>query len=347
MNRRGFLKATAFSATAYVVSKTLPEARAEAGKEAARTAVVFDPVYKQHDTGAQHPESPRRCDAIMRALRTDDLKRRTVELKPRRAEDADILRCHTKNYLATVKREIASGARQLSTGDTAVGPKSLDAALFAAGGVVAAIDLVVESKAPNAFCVVRPPGHHAAPAKGMGFCVFNNAGVGARYAQKKHKIGKVLIVDWDVHHGNGTQDIFYEDGSVFYFSTHQWPWYPGTGRADDVGSGEGKGTTLNCPFGAGAGGKEIIGAFENNLVPAMKAFKPELVLISAGFDSRIDDPLGQFRLTDEDFQTLTTIMMNIAREHAKGRVVSVLEGGYNLEGLAKASAAHVKTLSGA
>jgi len=315
------------------------------GKGPARTGLVYSPVYKKHLTGAGHPERPERCDAIMDALAAD--KQLTFKsIEPRAATDAEILACHTEVYLAAVKRDITSGAASLSTGDTAVCKDSLAAALLAAGGTLSAVDAVFESKVKNAFCVVRPPGHHATSAKGMGFCVFNNAAVAARYAQKKYKIGKVMIVDWDVHHGNGTQDIFYDDGSVFYFSTHQSPWYPGTGRADETGAGKGKGCTLNCPFPAGSGKKEIVGAFQDKLVPAANKFKPELVLISAGFDSRIGDPLGMFTLTDEDFAELTRIMMNIARDHAEGRVVSVLEGGYALRGLASASAAHVKALCG-
>jgi acetoin utilization deacetylase AcuC-like enzyme len=219
-------------------------------------------------------------------------------------------------------------------------------ALLAAGGVLAAVDAVVAGRAGNAFCAVRPPGHHARPAQGMGFCIFNNVAIAARYAQKKHQIGKVLIVDWDVHHGNGTQDIFYEDGSVFYFSTHQWPLYPGTGRKEETGRGAGAGTTLNCPFPMDAGRQEILGAFQEQLLPAAERFKPELVIVSAGFDSRVDDLLGGLRLTDKDFADLTAIVKDIARRHARRRLVSVLEGGYSLAGLAKATVAHVRALAG-
>jgi acetoin utilization deacetylase AcuC-like enzyme len=176
----------------------------------------------------------------------------------------------------------------------------------------------------------------------MGFCLLNNAAVAARYAQRRHGVERVLIVDWDVHHGNGTQDVFYADPTVFYFSTHQWPLYPGTGRADETGAGAGEGTTMNFPFPAGSGRKEVLGAVQHGLVPAMDRFRPDLVLISAGFDSRVGDLLGRFTLTDRDFRDLTTAVLAIADRHAGGRVVSVLEGGYNLSGLASAVAMHVQ-----
>jgi acetoin utilization deacetylase AcuC-like enzyme len=203
---------------------------------------------------------------------------------------------------------------------------------------------VVTGPSRRAFCAVRPPGHHATPSQGMGFCVLNNIAIAARYAQHAHGISRVLIVDWDVHHGNGTQDVFYSDGSVFFFSTHQSPWYPGTGHPHETGAGEGKGATLNCPLPAGSGRAEVFAAFEKKLAPAVEAFRPELILISAGFDSRVMDPLGQFTLEDSDFADLTKLVLRWAEKHAKGRVVSVLEGGYNLAGLASSAAAHVGAL---
>ncbi len=308
------------------------------------TAVVLDPVFAKHLTGPGHPEAPERYEVVATALRKADFARQLMFLDPRRATDEDLVRCHREGYVEIAKKDIRSGARQLTTGDTAVCRDSLKVALDAAGSVCGAVDQVIAKKAKNAFCVVRPPGHHATPSRGMGFCIFNNVAIAARYAQKKHKIGKVLIVDWDVHHGNGTQDIFYDDPSVLFFSTHQSPWYPGTGSREETGTGKGRGTTLNRPFPAGAGRKEIVGAFRDDLVPVVHRFKPELVLISAGFDSRRGDPLGRFLLTDEDFVELTRITLEIAREHAEGRVVSVLEGGYNLSGLASAAKAHCEKL---
>jgi len=301
---------------------------------------VADPISREHLTGLGHPERPERFDAALTALKKMDLLR----LESRKAWEQDVVLCHSPNYFHTAKREILSGFGDLSTGDTSVCEASLDVALYAAGAGLAAVDAVFGRKADNAFCIVRPPGHHAAADRGMGFCIFNNIAIAARYAQRKWGAERVLIADWDVHHGNGTQDIFYEDGSVFFFSTHQYPWYPGTGSADESGSGKGAGKTLNCPFPAGAGRKEIVGAFRDRLAPAAEEFKPDLVLISAGFDSRAGDPLGHFFLYDPDFADLTRIALEIADRHAGGRLVSMLEGGYDLEGLGCGVQAHVQAL---
>jgi len=308
------------------------------------TAILADPVYKEHQTGRSHPERPERMDAVVHALERDGVIKDALRIPVRPATEDELALCHTRSYIEIAKRDVAAGAHDLSTGDTQISPRSFDVALKAAGGLLNAVDAVVGRKAANAFCAVRPPGHHATPDRGMGFCLFNNVAIAARYAQKKHGIAKVAIVDWDVHHGNGTQDIFYSDGSVFYFSTHQSPWYPGTGAASETGEGKGHGTILNCPFPAGSGSKEILGVFQNKLIPAMRDFKPELVLVSAGFDSRLGDPLGQFTLSDADFADLTALMLEIAHQYAGGRLVSVLEGGYSLTGLAAASAAHVEAL---
>lgn len=310
-----------------------------------KTALVADPVCREHDTGHGHPESARRFDAVVTAIDTAGLREKMAVIEPRDVTSADLLLAHDADYVALAEREISAGARQLSTGDTTISRHSWDAALKAVGSGLAAVDAVVGGKCGRAFCVVRPPGHHANADHGMGFCIFNNIAIAARHAQKRHGIERVLIVDWDVHHGNGTQDIFYEDGSVFFFSTHQSPWYPGTGRADETGSGEGKGTTLNCPLPAFSGRKEIFACFEEKLIPAVEKFRPDLVLISAGFDSRMDDPLGHFLLTDGDFADLTRIVCSIANRHCEGRVVSMLEGGYNLTGLASAAVSHARALA--
>jgi acetoin utilization deacetylase AcuC-like enzyme len=300
----------------------------------------------RHLTGSGHPERPARFDAVKQALEKATLVEKMTRIKGRAATEDEVLYCHTAGYLRVVKRDFEVGHEMLSTGDTNICPDSLDVALYAAGGVANAVDAVMTGKVKNAFCLVRPPGHHATPNRGMGFCIFNNIAIAARHAQKKHGVERVLIVDWDVHHGNGTQDIFYFDGSVLFFSTHQFPWYPGTGHWEETGEGKGKGRIINCPFPAGAGQKEIGGAFREKLLPVANSFKPDLVLVSAGFDSRVGDPLGRFLLTDDDFAALTNLMMEVADKHAKGRLVSVLEGGYNLDGLASAASIHVKTLLG-
>ncbi|MEI9811171.1 MAG: histone deacetylase [Acidobacteriota bacterium] len=310
------------------------------------TALVADAIYKQHDTGPGHPEQPARYDAVIGALEAAGLAGAMQRMEPRTATVDEIALVHTRPYIALAEREIRSGRRELSTGDANVSEQSYDVALLATGGVLQAVDAVMADKVDNAFCAVRPPGHHARPDQGMGFCIFNSVAVAARYAQRKYGLSKVLIVDWDVHHGNGTQDTFYEDGSVFFFSTHQWPWYPGTGPAGETGNGPGKGATMNRPFPAGSGRDQIVGAFKEDLRRAAHVFEPELVLISAGFDSRLGDPLGDFKLADADFAELTHLMLDVAGEYAGGRLVSVLEGGYNLSGLASAAAAHVGALVG-
>jgi acetoin utilization deacetylase AcuC-like enzyme len=310
------------------------------------TGIVHTDLFIRHDTGYGHPESPKRYEAVMQALHRAEFVDRLAWLRPRAAEIGELLLCHTNRYIDQARRDILDDLGHLTTGDTTVSRDSWEAALHAAGGVCAAVDAVMESRVKNAFCVVRPPGHHATPSRGMGFCIFNNVAIAARYAQARYGLGKVLIADWDVHHGNGTQDIFYEDDSVFFFSTHQWPWYPGTGARDETGHGKGLGTTMNRPFPAGSGRAEIVGAFSEDLCAATRQFKPDLILISAGFDSREGDPLGGFQLTDEDFADLTHLMLDYADEFAEGRVVSVLEGGYQLEGLASAAKAHCRTLAG-
>ncbi len=309
------------------------------------TAILADRGVREHLLGREgHPERPERFDAVMSALENASLLPRLIPLEPRCATEEELLLCHTADYLRIARRDVEEGRPFLSTGDTDITPNSWNVASRAAGGVLNAVDAVFAGRARNAFCVVRPPGHHANAARGMGFCLFNNVALAARYARQRHGAERVLIVDWDVHHGNGTQDIFYQDGSVFFFSTHQWPLYPGTGRADETGEGPGRGATLNFPFPAGSGREEILGAVHNSLLPAMDRFRPDFVLISAGFDSRAGDLLGRFTLTDDDFADLTRAVMEIAGRHAGGRIVSSLEGGYNLAGLGSAAAAHATAL---
>lgn len=309
-----------------------------------KTGLLLDPLYADHDPGQGHPECPERYTAIMKALTGSGLLPKLASIPARAAEFPEIERCHPKHYIELARDEVAEGLDALSTGDTDICAKSYDVAIRAVGGVLNAVDAVMSGQLSRAFCAVRPPGHHARPAQGMGFCLFNNIALGARHAQKKHGAAKVAIVDWDVHHGNGTQDIFYEDGSVLFASTHQDPWYPFTGHAEETGAGKGKGSTMNFPLPAGTGMQAFTEAFETRLLPAIATFKPDLIMISAGFDSRVDDPLGKFKLTDADFVTLTKHLMKAAEEHCQGRLVSVLEGGYHLSGLASAVTAHVGAL---
>ena len=311
------------------------------------TALLLDPIYQQHDTGPGHPESIQRHVAVTKALVEAGHVESMLRIEPRAATRAELELCHTRRYIETAEDDVKAGLDDLSTGDTTLCPRSFEVASLAVGGVLNAVEAVFAGKAANAFCAVRPPGHHARPAQGMGFCLFNNIAIAALHAQRNHGAGKVAIIDWDVHHGNGTQDIFYEDGSVLFVSTHQSPLYPFTGHAEETGSGKGKGSTLNLPFPAHTGIETIGAAFTDRILPALDRFKPEVIFISAGFDSRIDDPLGQFRLTDADFITLTRHLLEAAQTHCEGRLISVLEGGYNLGGLAKAVTAHVGELRNA
>ncbi|HUO07272.1 MAG TPA: histone deacetylase [Phycisphaerae bacterium] len=308
----------------------------------AQTALVLDPFFKLHDTGAGHPECAERLTVIEHALAP--LLPNVLQLEPRDAVNSELALVHAQRYLDMVQQDLRFGAGHLSTGDTVISDHSGEVARRATGGVLNAVDAVMQGRAQSAFCAVRPPGHHATPVTGMGFCIYNHIAIAARYAQKKHGVGKILIVDWDVHHGNGTQDAFYADDSVLFFSSHQYPWYPGTGAADETGTGRGLGYNVNAPLRAGSGFAEIQAALLTKLWPKLREFRPELILISAGFDSRVEDPLGEFTLEDEDFAKLTRLLMEWAHGFASGRLISILEGGYNLGALGNTVASHVQTL---
>jgi len=312
-----------------------------------KTGWLDDPIFRAHDTGAGHPERADRCDAIVEALGRAALDPyiKAIDVTPATVDEVAL--CHDRSYIELVEREAESGRPVLSTGDTRIRSDSFAVALYSAGAGLRAVDAVVAGEVKNAFCCVRPPGHHATRSRGMGFCIFNNAAIAARYAQQRHGLERVLIADWDVHHGNGTQDIFYEDGSVLYFSTHQAGWYPGTGWEDETGRGEGKGSTINVPFPAGAPGRDIVAAFKEKLVPAADAFKPDLVVVSAGFDTDERDHLGGLMVTTDHFEALTDVVLGIAAKYCDGRLVSVLEGGYDLDSLAEDVVAHVRILTAA
>jgi acetoin utilization deacetylase AcuC-like enzyme len=309
------------------------------------TGIVADTCFRDHLTSRGHPESPARFDAAYEGIRATVPQSQWVNIPVRKASLEELALCHTPEYIQSVSEDVMLGHSTLRTGDTDICSESFDVSRRAVGGSLCAVDAVLDGRVKNAFCILRPPGHHAESDRGMGFCVFNNAALAARYAQLRDGVDRVLIADWDVHHGNGTQWIFYDDPSVFYFSTHQWPQYPGTGRRDDIGTGAGQGATLNVPLASGSGRHEVLGAFRDKLIPAMRSFKPQLVVLSAGFDCEAGDPLGGFGLQEADFVDLTRIMMEIANEYAGGRLISLLEGGYRLEGLRQLCGAHVATLA--
>ncbi|MCP9440328.1 MAG: histone deacetylase [Nitrospira sp.] len=294
--------------------------------------------------GPGHPESPDRLRAIMGQLERSGTLTRLIRIEPRRAEDEWITQVHTPRYVASLNRHAPRDGRIMLDPDTSMSPGSLTAAYLAAGGALAAVDAIMTKQVNHAFCAVRPPGHHAEAGRAMGFCLFNNVAIAARYIQRRYGLTRVLIVDWDVHHGNGTQHSFEEDPSVLFFSTHQYPHYPGTGRETEKGKGAGEGFTINVPMEAGEGDDEYRTVFRKVLVPAADDFKPEFVIISAGFDAHRDDPLASMTLTEAGYADLTTIVAEIAKRHAQGRVLSSLEGGYNLRALAASVEAHLVSL---
>jgi len=324
------------------------------------------PEFVHHLTGPSHPERPDRIRAIALAVRQAGLidspnpfpdfspgfqikplgGEKMIELTPRPADVKDIELVHAPRLIEHIRHVCQSGGGVLDLGDTAVSPRSFDLALLSCGAVLTCCDAVMEGKVNRAFAACRPPGHHAEPDRSMGFCLFSNVAIAARYLQRRHGVRSVAIVDFDVHHGNGTQAAFEEDPSVLFISIHQHPktCYPGTGYDWEIGEGAGRGATMNIPMSPGLGDEEYLAAFESKIIPRLDQFKPEILLISAGFDAHADDPLAQMELSDEGFAAMTRMLAEVSKTHSKGRIVSALEGGYSLGALGRSVVRHLEAL---
>lgn len=308
-------------------------------------AVIYGSIYLEHQTGL-HPESPRRLIAIVDSLRREESRLALAWTEPQEASEDDLEAVHEAGYIKEVAALSRRGGGWLDP-DTVVSARSYEAALHAAGGAVQAVDLVMEGKADLAFALVRPPGHHATRRRGMGFCLFNNVAIAAHHALRRHGLSRLLMVDWDVHHGNGTQEAFYEDNRVLYFSVHEWPHYPGTGRYDEAGAGAGRGYTVNVPLPSGSGDRGYTKVFQDILAPLAERFRPELILVSAGYDAHWADPLASMSLSVPGFGALSGQVSALANAHCDGRLVFVLEGGYDLEALSHSVVATLAAAEGA
>ena len=309
-----------------------------------RIGLILDPVFEEHDTGGGHPECSARLARIREILVNRGLAARCVRAPVKRATDATLARVHDVLHIRRVEEACASGERFIDSMDTAICAQSARIARLAAGSLASLCVEVAASRLDSGLAVVRPPGHHAERDLAMGFCLFNNVAVAAAALRAECAVERVLIVDWDVHHGNGTQHIFEDDPTVFYYSSHQMPLYPGTGYATERGMGRGVGATINVPLRPGDGDERFLAGLSEALVPAMEAFRPEFVLVSAGFDAHRADPLGGLNVSTEAFAEATRIVRGIADRFASGRIVSALEGGYDLEALAASTAIHLDTL---
>ena len=304
--------------------------------------LVYDPIYLKHDTGG-HVEQAQRLVSIISLLEESGIKQQTVAVDPTAADEQMLLKVHSREHISTVENTARSGGGWLDP-DTVVSPSSYEAALYAAGGAVRAVEVVLGGEVDSCFALVRPPGHHATMDRALGFCLFNNIAIAARYALES--IERVLIVDFDVHHGNGTQDSFYNEPRALYFSTHLYPFYPGTGWVDETGAGDGEGATVNVPLPAWCGDEEYQHAFDELLVPIAHRFQPQLIMVSAGYDAHWADPLSLMQVSVDGFARLTGILKKLAGELCGGRLVFVLEGGYHLPALSHSVKATLEVLQG-
>ncbi len=307
------------------------------------TVIIYDDIYLKHDTGPDHPENSARIINTIEHLRSANCWQKLDIKKPRAATEAEVSAIHSTSQIEQIAEIARSGGGYLDP-DTYVSSDSYEAALNAAGAPLTAIDLIMDKKVDNAFCLVRPPGHHATPEKGMGFCLFNNVAIATKYIQSRYSLDRIVIIDWDVHHGNGTQDAFYDDPSVMYFSMHRYPFYPGTGAEEETGKDSGSDFTINIPLSYNTEPQEYLKFFEDILEKRIKPFNPQFILISSGFDAYRLDPISGLSLEASDYNKLTKLTQNIAKDCCNGRIVSCLEGGYHLLDLPKCIEEHLNGL---
>lgn len=310
------------------------------------TGFVYHPDYLRHLTGNFHPEVPERLTAILEHLDSNGQLKKLTEIPSSVADEKWVRKYHDPRYIEILKNSSNTDRLVYLDGDTPLCSESYRIALLAVGGILRGIDRIMDKSVENCFCAVRPPGHHAGRDWGMGFCLLSNIALGANYAREKFGLKRIAIVDWDVHHGNGTEAFFYDDPEVLYISLHEWPSYPGTGRAQDTGVGAGVGFTLNIPMRAGSDDDDYITEFDQQILPKLKSFRPEFIFISAGFDGHRDDPLAGMNLTEKGYFLMTKAVVEIAEEFSEGRICSVLEGGYNLEALSASVEYHLRALAG-
>lgn len=308
------------------------------------TGYLFDPIFLAHDTGDVHPENYHRLEVLQKHVSSYPGYTSLLNIQPRRATPEQLAYAHAMTYIESIEEECRMGFHCIDNFDTMVCEKSYEVALNAVGGILEMCDYIMGGEIKNGFCAIRPPGHHAESDGSSGFCLFNNIAIAARYLQLKHGIGRIAIVDWDAHHGNGTQQIFEEDPSVFYVSLHQYPFFPGTGHEIENGSGLGRGYTMNIPMEANSKNRDYMSAFEEKIIPALNQFQPEFILVSSGFDAHADDILSSLRLSTDAFYAFTMMLKKVACKYANGRLMAILEGGYYAQSMAESTVAVISAL---